>query len=391
MKKFTTILCSCLIAAGLSATDVKWSEVAFLSHHTDLTDFRTNADDDEIAAGNWFITKGGVFVSLTDIANETTDLTDFEAIWIHLDRIIETGDPVDDFVNIHLAPYTDADVLDAIKTFYENGGNLLLTTHASHYLIDLGRFHIRPEVNGFGAGSSNDDTWFANAALGTWTATPQVFDHTGDPLFEGLTYEMQIRDNGLEYKQFPLIGSGSKEDHNCLWNMDYVSANDNPDKYNELYTAYQLTPLAMWPHIQDYYGGAVIRWDANDDYLGKCITIGLAAYEWNQNSGANTYQSNIEQLTENALAELAPDNGTPNAINNISQSNLKITLSNDILTVAGEDYTGINIYAASGLSAGKYTQTQGFAGIGMEKYPSGIYVVQIVNEGKTVAMQKICK
>ena len=34
---------------------------------------------------------------------------------------------------------------------------------------------------------------------------------------------------------------------------------------------------------------------------GRCIANGFAAYEWNQNSGPNPYQHNVEKLTLNIL------------------------------------------------------------------------------------------
>ena len=48
----------------------------------------------------------------------------------------------------------------------------------------------------------------------------------------------------------------------------------------------------------------MIELNPTTQYKGRCSAIGLAAYEWNQNSGVNVYQSNIELMTNNILTYL---------------------------------------------------------------------------------------
>lgn len=59
--------------------------------------------------------------------------------------------------------------------------------------------------------------------------------------------------------------------------------------------------LATWGHVTDYCCAGMIEFRATDAVKGRCIAIGLAAYEWNQNSGANVHQANLELMTKNAL------------------------------------------------------------------------------------------
>jgi hypothetical protein len=61
------------------------------------------------------------------------------------------------------------------------------------------------------------------------------------------------------------------------------------------------TVLSTWGHVTDFCCGGIIYFAPTPTYKGKCVAIGLAAYEWNQNSGVNFYQSNIEQLTKNSF------------------------------------------------------------------------------------------
>src|SRR5690606_37499197 len=88
--------------------------------------------------------------------------------------------------------------------------------------------------------------------------------------------------------------------------------------------------LGTWGHVQDYFGSGITRWNAKDEFAGKAITFGLAAYEWNQNSGTNIYQSNIEQLTQNALDELSPLGGTTATFNSVD-GGLTIIIERDII------------------------------------------------------------
>lgn len=319
MRRFTLILIMC-IATVYATFAQDWEKLLMIGTSYNYSDLVTNGDDDELAAAKWLSEKGGTYVgveqiwkSLNGVDNLSINLKDYKAIWIHLDKQAPTG--IDNFREAYTGGtkgFLNEGVLNALTEYYKAGGNLLLTTHGCILLKDLGRMDRYPEVTGFGNGGSNDDTWDINVVFGTWWAEAQAFDRSEDPLFKDIEIISAFRPSaqgGREYKIFHLEGPGWKEDHNCFWHFDLPENNDNgnPAKYQLLYEAYGVTPLAIWPHIVDYYGGGIARWDAKGDYKGKCITIGMAAYEWNQNSGTNLYQNNIEKLTENALAELAPE------------------------------------------------------------------------------------
>ena len=313
MKKIT-LLISALALSFSASHALEFSEVAMITEYQDVSTALTSADDDEIAAIEWFKDRGGKVIGTGELYNSLTgdntiNLNQYKALWIHIDR--ETTD-INTFLNNCTGGATgfrSEAVLSALTNYYKNGGNLLLTSHASILLKDLGRMDRYPEVIGFGEGFTNQDTFFANVVYGTWNAESIAVDNSGDPLFTGIEMQSAYRpeaDGGREYKVFPLIGPGWKEDHNCFWHFDYSAGNDDPEKFKKLYADYQVTPLAIWPHISDYYGGAIARWDANTTYKGRCITIGFAAYEWSQNLTNNIYQGNIELLTFNALNELVP-------------------------------------------------------------------------------------
>jgi hypothetical protein len=59
--------------------------------------------------------------------------------------------------------------------------------------------------------------------------------------------------------------------------------------------------LVTWGQVVDFCCAGMVKFKPTAIYKGRCITIGLAAYEWNQNNAANRYQGNIEQMTKNVL------------------------------------------------------------------------------------------
>ena len=65
------------------------------------------------------------------------------------------------------------------------------------------------------------------------------------------------------------------------------------------------TVLATWGHVTDYCCAGMVEFAPTTEYQGTCIALGLAAYEWNQNSNLNVYQDNIMLMTKNILHYLS--------------------------------------------------------------------------------------
>ena len=300
--------------------------IAMIGAYKDYADLKENGDDDEKAAAKWFVDNGvGQYYGVEELYNGTVDLTKLAAIWIMIDR--EGASSVDDFMKNYTGGnygFNNAIVKEKIAQFLKDGGNLLLTNHANILLKEIGRYEKYPEVVGFGSGSNNNDVWDAGVVYGTWSMESQAFDNSTDLLFADIEMTTATRPCGREYKVFHLMSAGWKENHNCFWYFDLPenNKNDDPTKFSKLKELYGVTPLAMWPHIEDYCGGAIARWEPKDDFKGSCITIGFAAYEWNMNEGGtNTYRGNIEQLTLNALAILAYDHNLSTGVEAIDTDN----------------------------------------------------------------------
>lgn len=258
-------------------------------------------DDDEIAAAAWYYdnyveTGKGDFIKIADLPS--IDYEEYGVIWIIVDRVgLETG-----WQNLP-AELVSSTTINALKAYGETGGSLYLSNMATQLTVPL---NIVPEdmpINslGTGAGSDNADLWSINPHLGwAFQADGQYYDRASHAVYAGLEFEMV---NGYEYSSLPLLGGNYKEDHNSLWDINpYWHAAGDPApncvKWFENVTNSQV--LAVWGQVADHCIAGMVDFNANTVH-GQCIAMGLGAYEWNVNTGANPYQHNIEKLTENIL------------------------------------------------------------------------------------------
>lgn len=252
-------------------------------------------DDDERAAAQWFEQSGlGDFVSVSQLADLDTDT--YSVLWIEIDRVgLGLGWE-------RLPQASSPEAIEAISKFSANGGSLYLSNMATQLTAPL---HFVPEgwnptVFGDGNGGSGDDVWVINAFLG-WDfrngADQGFYDRTAHAIYKGLTFEDP---NNYGYNTLPLIGPGQREDHNCLWDCNIYGRGGYADVIKNFEVTTNSLVLATWGHVRDHCVAGLVEFYSNADH-GRCIANGFAAYEWNQNSGANPYQHNIEQLTNNIL------------------------------------------------------------------------------------------
>jgi hypothetical protein len=266
------------------------TKIAFLSQYPDI---QSIPDDDELAAAQWFadnITNSD-YITFDQILDGTADLNQYRVIWWHHDEIGGATLPA-----ISKNPI----VVDAINNYYKAGGNLLLSIHATMYLEVLGRIPDEGFSNGKaigdGQGGDNPDVWAISVNL-------KAYDYSNHPLYQGLV----INNTGNNGKEIPLIGPGWKEDHNSAW-TDLPAANgfnnDDDTFIPYLETTYGVKMLGAWGHVRDYFMVGIGEFMPFGQYEGTAITIGLGAYEWNQNNGTNPNQQQIRKLTRNALEYL---------------------------------------------------------------------------------------
>jgi|GEM_PF-1239676 len=249
--------------------------------------FETIQDDDELAAATWFKTyyTTGDIVTASEIKSNSVDLSQYNLIWIHIDRENNTGEIP--------AILKDPNVLSKITSYYKNGGNLLLTTHATQYITDLGRSIRKPNLISAGTASPNNDVWTINPNIGM---TNNYISH---PIYAGLSTNNLL----YTYTTFPLLGSGLKENHNSMWDLNsYGYAGNVVNAFEDENDA---RVIGTWGQVTDYCCAGIVEFLPSVEYKGNCIAIGIAAYEWNQNDKTNAYLLNIKRLTTNAIAYLA--------------------------------------------------------------------------------------
>lgn len=250
-------------------------------------------DDDERAAASWFeAQENAVLLQPSDIPG--IDPEEYTVIWIEIDR---EGLPFG-WENLPI----DAATIDALRAYSEAGGSLYLANMATQLTVPLGFVpdNMAPTVFGNGGGGEGNDVWVINPYLG-WDfrngADQGFYDRTMHAIYKGLTLEDP---NGYGYDNLPLIGPGHREDHNCLWDCNIYGRGDQPDVIKNFEVTTGSLVLATWGHVRDHCVAGLVEFYGNDNH-GRCIANGFAAYEWNQNSGTNPYQHNVEQLTLNIL------------------------------------------------------------------------------------------
>lgn len=260
-------------------------------------------DDDEIAAVNWFKqTYGDKGQVLTAADAAKINPSDYPMLWIQIDRVgIGKG------MNNLPACINSGSLLAKLTEYVKDGGNLLLTKHATQLVAGLGRIENKFDVTIFsdGNGGEGTDIWTTNAVIGSGCSP--AYDHRGHSIFSGL----EVMPKGVQYDHdsYPLEGPGMREDHNCMWDLNaYGLPTLAPDAKNVVDAFERITNstvLATWGHVSDYCCAGIVEFNPTDEYKGRIIAIGLSAYEFNQNSGINQYKKNTEALTKNSIDYLA--------------------------------------------------------------------------------------
>lgn len=247
-------------------------------------------DDDEKASYAWFKKQFVNGKVLTSASLNSEDLSAYDVIWVHIDRVgIGRG-----WDKLPLS----ADAIAALTTYYKNGGNLFLSNHATQLIVPLGRTERAPGIFGAGEGGDFIDIWTINANIA------MEYDHRAHPAYAGM-----VTSDQFAHETFPLIGPGRREDHNCMWDLNSYGFRDLYPNAGNMVKAFEeennATVLATWGHVEDDCCAGMVEFAPTAEYQGTCIAIGLAAYEWNQNSNLNVYQDNLVLMTKNILHYLS--------------------------------------------------------------------------------------
>lgn len=296
-----SLLKSAIAAAAIAAaTSAQASEkVAMLIPAASIDDIE-NAQ--EYAAANYFRTlhADGTVISTSEASK--IDASKVDVIWVHIDRC-GLG------INNLPAEYSQ-EVIDALKSFVEQGGNLFLSKQATQLVHKIGRIDAAyaPNIFGDGEGSKGTDVWTVNTEIGyiNKEADPtQYYDRTSHPIYAGLEVN-----NDFGHPTFGLLGTADgsemhREDHNCMWDLNplvYTVEGANTVEKFEKQT--QSVVLGQWGHVTDYAVAGIVEFLPAATFQGRIIANGLAAYEWAPREGLNGSKANLEKLTANTLTYL---------------------------------------------------------------------------------------
>lgn len=251
-------------------------------------------DDDEQAAATWFVQQPNT-VLVTPDQLATLDPEEVSVLWIMVDRIgLEAG-----WQNLP-APLPAQATIDALKTYSAAGGSLYLSNMATQLTAPVGivPMDMAPNIFSSGEGGTGDDVWTINPHLGwDFQGSDIYYDRAEHAIFKGIVMEDP---NGYGYGSVPLIGPGQREDHNCMWDLNVFGPGNQSDVVRNFEVTTNSMIFATWGHVRDHCVAGLVEFMANMEH-GRCIANGFAAYEWNQNSGPNPYQKNLELLTSNIL------------------------------------------------------------------------------------------
>lgn len=258
----------------------------------------SSLDDDELAALEWFRANypEGRVLTPAEMASGSISPDEYGEIWVQVDRVgLQQG-----WQNLPSELVAD-DVIAALRDYVINGGNLLLTKHATQLVAAIGRVseNRAPNLFGSGEGGSGTDIWTLNPVIGSGQS--EAYDHTTHAIYAGLDL---LPTSVTGYPDgYGMEGPGWREDHNCMWdlNVTALEISNNPNVVRGFEDATNSTVLATWAHVEDYCCAGIVDFNPDGDYLGRIVAIGLNSYEWNQNGTENPYQGNIEQMTKNCL------------------------------------------------------------------------------------------
>ncbi|MBR0037366.1 MAG: DUF4960 domain-containing protein [Bacteroidales bacterium] len=252
-----------------------------------------SASDDEKDAAAWFqknYVDAGKGVILTPATIDELDIEKQSACWVMCDRIgIEKG-----WQNLPGNLASNA-TIEALKAFAADGGNLLLTNHATQLTVGVGRIAeaYAPGIYGNGDGGQNNDIWGVHPVIGN--VEGQIYDHSGHEIYQGMTYEPTLF-AGI----YCFEGPGVKGDHNCMWDLNAYGLVPNPNVVKTWEETTNSTVLGTWNHVIDYCCAGIVDFAPTTTFSGRILAVGLAAYEWNI-GGENEKQSELERFTANCL------------------------------------------------------------------------------------------
>lgn len=311
MKNFKSIL----VAAALATSSALSANVAILIDGTSIDDL----DFQEYAAANYFISNYPNAEVITTANLEKLNSSDIDCLWIHVDRCgINSG-----WENLPDAFKSDA-TINAVSEYVKNGGNLLLTKHATQLISAIGRVDnaFAPGIFSSGEGGNGTDVWTINAQIGWLWSDPnapeydltQFYDKRSHSIYKDIEEGMF---GDFRCATFPMEGTANpdqplwREDHNCMWDLNsYTYSVDGKNTVEKFQNENDAVVLGTWGHVIDFAVAGIVEFNPTQTFKGRIIANGFAACEWAPRSGVNAYHDNLVKLTSNCINYLTTSEKT---------------------------------------------------------------------------------
>ena len=255
-------------------------------------DYEQSAD--EASAVAWFeenYVNNGTGVLFTPATIDNLDIEQETMCWVMCDRIgVAHG-----YANLP-GNLASAEVINALKAFCADGGNLFLTNHATQMTVAVERIpeSLQPGIFGNGEGGQNNDVWGSQPVIGN--VEGQIYDHSKHDIYWGMNYTAGLYERPI----YTFEGAGIKGDHNCMWDLNAFGLTPNPNVVKAWEETTNSTVLGTWNHVVDYCCAGIIDFAPTTTFNGRILAVGLAAYEWNI-GGTNEYQDQLERFTRNCI------------------------------------------------------------------------------------------
>lgn len=258
------------------------TKIGYLSIYDTVEELVANGDDDEVAGWAWLSREyaSAAFVPFSSIQS-ADDLKAYRVLFWMRD-IDQDGGGAGAVFNW---PAVVTAATPAIKKWYQEGGSMLLWSHATPYVELLGRipegtwrkpgsdFNINTDRGGW-----NNDTWALSVGINTEGKFTK--DNSGHPIFRGMrdVNKEFMLDGRWNVTLIPFKSGGFTEDHNCLFfNLPgriTGEGNQEPACYNKVVNDFSIIPLGTWDG-QSKWIGQLNVWEA-----GKCGKHSMSNAEW---------------------------------------------------------------------------------------------------------------
>lgn len=243
-------------------------------------------------AVTWFTGKysaNGKVITASEVEDYSLDPKKNKAVWVHFNQ----------------ATTVSSDGVAVLKGYMQNGGNLLLTKHASDLLADMDRIGSAYKANLSKYDDNVNKLGGLNVNINSGTANAD-YNHSSHPAFAGLL------SGGAA--TFDLVANGLQEgivmEHG--WDFNNIAGKqDTPNGVIDYEAKTNSIVLGTWKGYTNTDLGFMIEYLPQSDYgsrtafQGRAIAIGAGCYAWNASDLSTTGTAvNIQTLTDNCLTYL---------------------------------------------------------------------------------------